>query len=88
MILGNASKLTTDVVSKSPIVSEVLLEEVFELRPRHLVLDLRATFILVPLLNYQSVKKQSNKRDLVRSVGSSGFKMILILLVEPVAIQM
>ena len=88
MILGDASELAADAVSKSLIVSKVLLEEVLELRSYHLVLSLKATFILVLLLNHQSAEEQKSKKDLVRLVGPSSFEIILTLLAKLVAIQM
>ena len=78
--------MIADTVSKSPIIFEVLLKKVFKLRPHYLVLGLKVTFMLVPLLDYQSVKKQSSRRDLVRLVGPRVFKVILTLLTELVII--
>lgn len=79
--------MTADIVNKSPIVFEVLLEEVLKLRPRHLVLGLGTTFMLVLLLYHQSMEKQSSKRDLVGPDGPSGFEVTFTLLTKTVIIQ-
>lgn len=65
LVLGDAPKLTTDTISKNPIVFKVFSEKVHKLYPRHFILGLKATFILLPLLDPQSAKKQGSKKDLV-----------------------
>lgn len=42
--------------------------------------------MLMPLLNYFFMKKQGGKKDLVKSVGLSGFEVIFILLAEIIII--
>lgn len=84
--MKNAFKLAKDAISKSLIVSKVLFKEIFELRPRYQIFGLGTTFMLVPLLDYSSAKKQSGKSDLVEPISFSGFEVILILLAEPLAI--
>ena len=80
-------ELIANIVSKSPIISEIFLEKVLELCSRHRVLGLGAMFILVPLLDHQSAEEQSGKRDFVGFNGPSDFEVIFILLTEQVAIQ-
>lgn len=87
LILEDAPELTADIISKSLIISEIFLEEVFKLCPRYRILDLKATFMLVLLLDHQSAEKESGKRDLVRLDSPNSFKVILTLLTEPVTIQ-
>ena len=81
------SELAVNAISKSLIISGIFLKEVLELRSCHLVLSLKATFILVPLLDHQSAEKQSGKRDSIESIGSSSFEVIFTLLTKLVAIQ-
>ena len=79
--------MAKNAVSKGSIVTEVLLEEVLELRPRYWVFGLGATFMLVPSLDHRSAEKQSGKRDSVGPVGPSGVKMILTLLTKAIAVK-
>lgn len=79
--------MTVDTVNKSPIVSEVLLEEVLKLRPRHLVFGLGTTFMLVPLLHHRSMEKQSSEKDLIGPDGPSSFEVTFTLLTKTVTIQ-
>ena len=79
-------KLAKNAVSKSPIVFKVFLEKILEFFLCHQIFDVKTTLLLMLLLNYCSVKKQSNKKDCIWSIGSSGFKIIFILLVETIAV--
>ena len=87
MVLRNASELAKDAVSKSLIIFKILLEKVFKLSLHHRVLDFGAMFMLIPSPNYRSTKKQGDKHDLIRPVSPNSFEVVLILLAEPVAIQ-
>ena len=78
--------MPVDAVSKSSIISKVLSKEVFELCPHYLVVGFKVTFMLVLFLGYQSVKKQSGKRDLVGPDSLNGFKVIVLLLTELIPI--
>lgn len=75
-----------DIVNKSSIVFKVVSKEVFELRLRHRVFGLGVTFMLI-LSQYQCfVEKQSGKMNLIKFIGLSGFKVIIILLAELIVI--
>ena len=78
--------MAVDVIGKSLVVSKILLKKILELNPHHRVLDFGVTFMLVLLLDYCFTEKQSGKKDLIGPVSLSGFKVIFILLTEPVAI--
>lgn len=66
---------------------KVFWEKVVELYPRHEVFGLGATSMLVSLLDYQSTKKQRNKKDLVGLFGPSGFEMVFILLAKAITVK-
>lgn len=50
-------KLAKDTISKNLIISQVFLEKIFELSLYHWVFGFKATFIVILLLNYHSVRK-------------------------------
>ena len=79
-------KLAEDIINKNPIISKVYLEKIFEFLPRHQIFDLKTMFLLVLLLNYHSIEKQSSKKDLIRPIGFNGFKIVLTFLVKIIAI--
>lgn len=87
MILRNTFQLAENIINKSLIVFKVFLEKVFEFRLYYQVFSLKARFILVLLLDYQSVEKQRGKKNLIALISPSSFEVILILLAELVAIQ-
>ena len=80
LILKNISELAKDVISKNLIVSEVFLKKVLEFLLRHQISNLQAMFLLMPLLNYCFIEKQSGKKDLIWLISSSGFEIVHILL--------
>lgn len=86
MILKDTFKLITDIVGKDLVVFNIFLEEIFKFWLHYQVFNFKAIFILVPLPNYNFAKKQDGKKDLIEFIGSYNFKVIIILLIEPVAI--
>lgn len=87
LVLRVTPELTTDTVSKSPVVSKVLSEEILELSPRHRGLGLRATFMLVPSLYHRSSEERGGKKNAVRPVSPGGLEVILALLAKAVTIH-
>ena len=85
-MLRDTSELAKDAVSKSPIISKVRLEKIFEFLLRHQILGLEATLLLVPSLDHCSAEKQGGKKDSIWPIGPGGFEMVLTLLAETIAI--
>ena len=56
-MIRDLSELTADAVSKDPVIAKVFSKKILELDRRHRVLSLRTTFMLVLLLDHQSVEK-------------------------------
>ena len=83
-MLRDTSELTKDAVSKNPIISKVLSKEVLEFLPRHWILGLGATLLLMPSLNHRPAEKRGGKRDPIWPIGPGG--MVLTLLAETIAI--
>ena len=79
-------ELAKNIVSKRLIVSKIFLKKVFELFFCYPIFGFRATFLLMPLLNYCFVEKQGKKRDLIWLVGSNDFKIVFTLLAKTIAI--
>lgn len=63
------------------------MEEILEFCLSDWSLFYGATLILMPLLSYCTIQKQDGKRDVVRPVSSSDYKVVFILLTKSVAIQ-
>ena len=80
------SKLAEDTISKNPIISKVCLEKILEFSLCHRILGLRATFLLVPLLDYCFVEKQGGKKNLVWPISLGFFEIVFILLAETITI--
>ena len=74
------SKLTKDAVNKNPIVYKLFLKKISKLFLYHQILGLSTIFLLMLLLNYCSIKKQSNRKDLIWPIGFNNFKIVFILL--------
>ena len=85
-MLRDLFKLAKDTVSKSPIISKVCLEKIFEFFLCYQIFGLKATFLLVLLLNHCLAKKRSYKRDLILSINLGGFEIVLILLAKTIII--
>lgn len=84
--MRNIFELAVDAVGKDPFVSKFFLEKILKLSLGHWVFNFEAMFILVLLLNYYTIEKWSNKKDLVRLINSSCFKIVFILLAKVVVI--
>lgn len=69
------------------VASKVLPKEIFKLRLCYQVLNLKTTFILIPLLDHRSAKKRGGKNNTVRLVNPSSFKIVFTLLEKVVAVQ-
>lgn len=41
----------------------------------------------MPLLDYYFIKKQSNKKDVIRHIDLSSFKIVFLLLADTIVIQ-
>lgn len=87
LVLENASKLAADTSSKNPIVFEDFLEKVLKFRLHYWILNFEATFMLVPLLDYQSTKKKDNKKDLVKPISHSNITIVFTLLVKAITVE-
>ena len=85
-MLRDTSELAKNTVSKNPIIFKVLLEKILEFLLRHRIFGLKTTFLLVSLLDYYPIEKQSSKWDPIWPINPYGFKMVLILLAELIAI--
>ena len=85
-MLRDMLELTKDAISKNPIISKVLLKKIFKFLPRHQIFGLRATLLLVPLLDHCPMEKRDGKQDPILSIGPGGFEMVFTLLVEPIVI--
>lgn len=80
-------QLTANIVSKVPIVFKVFLKKLLELYLYYQVFGFKTMLILISPLYYYFIEKPSNKKDIIRLVSSSSFKIIFILLAKVVAIQ-
>ena len=85
LMLENTFKLAEDAISKNQIIFKVFLEKILEFRLRYWIFSYKATFLLMPLLNYCPMKKRGGKRDLIWPINLCNFKKILILLAETIA---
>ena len=85
-MLRDTLELAKDAVSENQIISKVLSEKILEFLPRHQILGLGATLLLVPLLDHRPAEKQGGKKDSIWPIGPGGFEMVLTLLAEPIAI--
>ena len=79
-------KLTKNAISKSLIIFKVFLKKILEFLLCHLIFDLKAMLLLMPLLNYGFIKKQSSKKDLIWPIGPNGFEIIFTLLAKTIQI--
>lgn len=50
-------ELAANTIDKNPIIFKVLLENIYELCLRHLVLGFKDTFMLISLLHHNPVEK-------------------------------
>ena len=62
-MLRYMSELAKDIISKSLIISKVCLEKILEFPLSYQILGLKATFLLMPSLNYCFAEKRGGKRD-------------------------
>lgn len=85
--MRNAFKLATNIIDKGLVASKVFLKKIFKLSLQYQIVDFRAIFILILLLNYYFIKKYDRKKDLIGFFGLSNFKKIFILLAKLVTIQ-
>ena len=81
------SELAKDIVRESQIIFMIFLKKILEFFSHHQIVGLRAIFLLMPLLNYYSAEKQDGKKDLVRLISPSSFKIVFILLVETIVVS-
>lgn len=79
-------KLAKNTINKVSIVFKPFSKKNFELSLSYWVFSFEVIFILILVLNYHFIEKQSNKRDLVRPIGSSNFEIIFTSLGKPIAI--
>ena len=79
-------KLTKDAISKNSIIFKVFLKKFFEFLLCHQIFGLKATFLLVLLLNYYLAEKQNNKKNPIEPIRPNDFETVLILLVQMIAI--
>lgn len=84
MILKDLSKFTTDIISKSPIVFQILSKNIFKCGPYHWSFNLKAIFILVATLYYRPIEKQNDEWDIIKSTSPNSLRMILTLLAKAV----
>lgn len=80
-------ELTTNAISKNPIVYKIFSKKFFKFSLYHQSLGLKAMFILMPTLCYLFAEKQSGKKDMIGSCGAGGLKMVFKLLVKTIAIK-
>ena len=80
--MRDTSELLEDAVSKNPIISKVFLEKIFEFLLYHYIFGLKATLLLMPLLNHCSIEKRDGKKDSIWPIKLSGFKIVFTLLAE------
>ena len=73
------SKLAKNIINKSLIVFKIFLKKVLKLLLYHQILSFKATFILMLLLNYHSIKKQDSKKILIELISPSNFEVIFTL---------
>ena len=85
-MLKDKFKSAKDAVSKSLIISKVLLKKVLKLLLHHQIFSLGLTFLLMPLLNSYSIEEQDGKKDLIWLISYGGLKMIFTLLAETIAV--
>ena len=58
-----------------------------EFLPRHQIFHFfGAMLLLVPLLDHRSAEKRGGKKDSIWPIGPGGFKIVLTLLAETIAI--
>lgn len=87
MKLRNVTELTINIVGKGPVIFKVVFIKIFEYNLRHLVFSFRVTIMLMSLLNYCSMEKLGGKKNLIRPINLSSFKIILILLAKTIIVQ-
>ena len=85
-MLKDTFELAVNIISKNPIIFKVCLENIFEFLLHHQIFGLKATLLLVLLLDYCLVKKQNSKKDLIGLMSLGDFEIVLILLAEIIAI--
>lgn len=86
MILKDAPEFAINIIIKNPTVFKVFLEKVFELHLYYQIFGFKVIFMLMPLLNHWFAKKWGGKRVLIEFISFSNFKVVFILLSEPVII--
>ena len=79
-------KLTKNAVSKNLIIFKVFLRKILEFPLCHQILNFEAMLLLMPLLNHCFIEKQGSKKNIIRPISPSNFKIVLILLTEMIAI--
>ena len=85
-MLKDAFELAKNVVSKNSIIFKIFLKKIFKFFPYHWIFGFRIVFLLILLLNYWFIKKQSGKKDLIWPISSDGFKIVFILLLKTIAV--
>ena len=65
LMLRNTLELAKDIISKNSIIFKIFSEQVFELFLYYQILSIRTTFLLMPLLDHFSIKKQDGKKNLI-----------------------
>lgn len=80
------SELAINAVCKNLIVSKIFLQKILKLGLYYQVLDFRAIFILILLLNYYYTEKLDSKKDLVEFIGLSNLEIVFILLAKAIAV--
>lgn len=86
LILKDTLKLVKNAISKNPIISKVFLEKVLELSLCYYILSFKKIFILIIVLNHYFIDKWDGKKDFIRQVSLSNFKIIFILLAKMIVI--
>ena len=85
LVLKVSSEFTTNAISKSLIISQVLFEELLKFGLYHQG-PLRAMFMLVPMLYDWPTEKRRGKWDAIGLAGFGGIKVIFTLLKKAVAV--
>ena len=65
LMLRYTFELAKNAISKNQIIFKVYLEIILKFFLHYQIFGLRATLLLVPLLNYCPVKKRDSKKDLI-----------------------
>lgn len=85
-MLKSIFNLIKNTISKDLIVSKVFLKKVLKHLSYYQIFSFEATFLLMLLLNHCFVKKLNSKEDLIESISSCSFEVVLTLLIKTVAI--